>query len=117
MMGSSSTSFCLGMSTPHWAFSPSEISLVVTAPNSRPPLPPFAVSFTWHSFSFSAVGLRFGLLAGLFGPSGLLLQVHGIDGVRRGGNRQLPGQEEIAGVSLGYLYQLALFALASHILL
>ena len=30
-MGSSSTSFCLGMSMPNWAFSPSEISLVVTA--------------------------------------------------------------------------------------
>ncbi|CAN4021438.1 hypothetical protein AKKGGB_AKKGGB_06400, partial [Dysosmobacter welbionis] len=31
--------FCLGMSMPNCCLSPSEISLVVTAPNSRPPLP------------------------------------------------------------------------------
>ena len=40
---------------PYCFWSPSEISLVVTAPKSLPLLPALAVSFTWHSLSFSAM--------------------------------------------------------------
>ena len=54
-MGSSSTSFCLGMSRPYWAFRPSEISLLVTAPNSLPPLPALALIFTGQFSSFPAI--------------------------------------------------------------
>lgn len=51
-----------------------------------------------HSFSFSAGGLRLRLLPGLLSLAGLLLQVHGVDGVRRGGDGQLPGQEGVPGI-------------------
>ena len=56
-MGSSSTSFCLGMSTLCCAFSASEISLVVTAPKRRPPAPAFAGIFTRRAFSRSAAAM------------------------------------------------------------
>ena len=62
-------------------------------------------------------GLRLRLLPGLLSLAGLLLQVHGVDGVRRGGDGQLPGQEEVPGIALGHLHHLALFSLALHILL
>ena len=61
--------------------------------------------------------LRQGLLAGLLGLFRLLFQVHGVDGVRRGGNGHLPGQEEIPGVALGDLHHLALLSLAFDVLL
>mgnify|MGYP005934715237 CR=1 FL=1 len=62
-------------------------------------------------------GLCLRLLGGLLGLFGLLLHLHGIDVLRRGGHRQLPGQEKIAGVAVACLDHLALLALALHVLL
>ena len=53
-MGSSSTILVLAMFSPCWADRASEISLVVTAPNSRPPSPALALIFTIRPSSFLA---------------------------------------------------------------
>ena len=62
-------------------------------------------------------GLGLRLLGGLLGLACLLLLLHGVDIVRRGRDGQLPGQKEVAGVSVGDLHHLALLALALDILL
>ena len=89
-MGSSSTIFCLGTSSWNWLARPSEISLLVMAPKSLPSLPPLA--------------------------AGLLLQVHGVDGVGRGEHGELAGQQEVSCVALGCVDELTFLALTSHVL-
>ena len=72
-----------------------------------------------HGAVLQLLGSGDGLLplALLLGLAGLLLQVHGVDGVRRGQNGQLSGQQIVPGIALRRLNELALLALAPDVLL
>ena len=60
------------------------------------------------------VGL--GLLGGLLSLAGLLLELHGVQVFGGGDDGQLFGQQEVAGIAVGHLHQLALLALALYVL-
>ena len=58
-----------------------------------------------------------GAVRRLLGAARLFLEVHGVDGVRRGGDGQLARQQIVAGVALCRVDHLALLALTSDVLL
>ena len=58
-----------------------------------------------------------GAVRRLLGAARLFLEVHGVDGVRRGGDGQLARQQIVAGVALRRVDHLALLALTSDVLL
>ena len=60
------------------------------------------------------VGL--GLLGGLLSLAGLLLELHGVQVFGGGDDGQLFGQQEVAGIAVGHVHQLALLALALYVL-
>ena len=61
-------------------------------------------------------GLGLGLLGGLLSLAGLLLELHGVQVFGGGDDGQLFGQQEVAGIAVGHLHQLALLALALYVL-
>ena len=111
-MGSSSTSLVLGMVMACWAARASAISLPVTAPKSR-----LGGYLDHQALQLFGGGFGGGLLGGFLGLLGLLLLLHGVQVLCGGDHRQLPGQKEVPGVAVRDFHQLALLALAPHVLL
>ena len=77
----------------------------------------FSNAYSQQLLELGGGGLCLRLLGGLLGLFGLLLHLHGVDVFRRGLHRQLPRQQEIAGVPIGHVDHLSLLALALHVLL
>ena len=89
----------------------------VTAPNSLPPSPPLAGDLHLAALQLLGNGQRLGLGLRVRLGLGLGLQLHGVHRVGSGLHGQSLGQQEVAGIALGRLDELALLALALHVLL